>query len=238
MPDVIDAWEMTPEQYVEKFTRYRGWLGSLWTNYYQPCLYMITRDGMTGRVVNRTHWILENLGRWADDDLSLVAYCTRSLLELVAILWSVDRTDEWQRFFALAATDVADCAKMVMRLGIGPEEEGRQLLEDLKQSYKQVELAVPEDIQRARTDAKNAGYLREYDEAFKLLSKFVHPTPLVLFSPPTDADILDTIRTYFFSKAIKYVHTIYCLAAEQSGYNPAELDLTGQLAQLRAELAQ
>jgi len=238
MRDVIDAWEMTPEQYVKEFARYRGWLGSLWTNYYQSCQYMITHDGMTGRVVNRTHWILENLGRWADDDLSLVAYCTRSLLELVVILWSVDRTDEWQRFFALAATDVADCTEMVMRLGIGPEEEGRRLLKDLKQNYKQVGLAVPEEYQRTGTDAKNAGYLREYEEASKLLSKFVHPTPLVLFSPPIDPDELDTLRTYFFIKAIKYVHTIYCLAAEQSGYNPAEIDLAGQLAQLRTELAQ
>lgn len=238
MRDVINAWEMTPEQYVKKFTRYRDWLGSLWTSYYQPSQNLFTRDSMTGRVVNRTNWVLDNLRRWADDDLSLVAYCTRSLLELVVILWSVDRTRDWKRWFGLAATDVADCTEMIIRLGIGHEEEGRQLLKDLKQNYKQVGLAVPEDIQRAHTDAKNAGYLREYDEAFKLLSKFVHPTPLVLFSPPIDADKLDTFRTYFFIKAVKYVHTIYCLAAEQSGYDPAELDLKGQLAQLRAELAQ
>lgn len=238
MRDAIDAWEMTPEQYVREFVRYHDWLNSLWNKHYVACQDMISRDGMTGRVVNRTNWILDNLGRWTGDDLSLVAYCTRSLLELVVILWSVDRTGDWKRWFGLAATDVVDCTEMIIRLGIGPEEEGRQLLKNLKQNYKQVGLAVPEDIQRAHTDAKNAGYVREYDEAFKLLSKFVHPTPLVLFSPPIDADKLDTFRTYFFIKAVKYVHTIYCLAAEQSGYDPAELDLKGQLAQLRAELAQ
>jgi len=238
MRDAIDAWEMTPEQYVREFVRYHDWLNSLWNKYYVACQDMTSRDGMTGRVVNRTNWILDNLGRWAGDDLSLVAYCTRSLLELVVILWSVDRTGDWKRWFGLAATDIVDCTEMIIRLYSGPEEEGRQLLKDLKQNYKQVGLAVPEDIQRAHTDAKNAGYLREYDEAFKLLSKFVHPTPLVLFSPPIDADKLDTFRTYFFIKAVKYLHTIYCLAAEQSGYDPAELDLKGQLAQLRAELAQ
>jgi hypothetical protein len=238
MRETIDAWEMTPEQYVKEIARYHDWLGSLWTNYYQACQYMITRDGMTGRVVSRANWILDNLMHWADDDVSLVAYCTRSLFELAVILWSVDRSGDWQRWFGLAATDLTDCVKKIIRLGIGPEEEGRQNLRDLKEAFGQVGLVVPEETQRVRTEAENAGYLQEYDEAFQWLSKFVHPTPMVLFGPPIDAQNLDKLRKYFLMKAVKYVHTIYCLAAEQSGYNLGEIDLAGHLAQLRTELAQ
>jgi hypothetical protein len=237
MQDASNAGEMTLEQYVKELARYRDWLESLWVDYYTTCQMMISRDGMTGRVVSRASLILDNLVGWVDDDLSLVAYSARSLLELAVILWSVDRTKDWRRWFALAATDLADCVKRVIRVRIGREDEGRQNLKDLRQNYEQVGLVVPEETQRMRTEAENAGYVQEYDEAFQVLSKFVHPTPMVLFSPPFDVQILDGLRKYFLTKAVKYLHTVYCLAAEQCGYNPAKNDLAEDLSQLRAELS-
>lgn len=237
MREAIDAWEMTPEQYVKEFARYHDWLGSLWNHYYEACQYKITRDGLTGRVVSRANWILENLMNWADDDVSLVAYCTRSLFELAVVLWSVDRSGDWERQFGLAATDLTDCVKRVIRQRIGREDEGHQNLKDLEQAYEQIGVVVPEVWQRVRTEAGSAGYLQEYDEVFQLLSKYVHSTPMVLFSPRIDAQNLNKLRTYFLDKAVKYLHTTYCLAAEQSGYNPAKIDLAGQLAQLRGELS-
>jgi len=236
MSETIDAW-MTPEQYVTEIGRYRDWLGSLWTQYYKACQLKFTRDDMTGRVVSRANWILDNLMNWAGEDLSLVAYCTRSLFELVVILWSVDRSDDWERQFGLAATDLTDCVKTVIKQRTGHEEEGRQNLVDLKQAYEQIGLVVPETWQRIRTEAGNAGYSQEYDEVFQLLSKYVHSTPMVLFSPRIDAQNLNKLRTYFLDKAVEYLHTAYCLAAEQSGYNPAEIDVAAELARLRAELA-
>jgi hypothetical protein len=235
MQERVDDWDQAREKYVTQFTQYHAWLGELFDRHYAENLDKLSRDGMTGRVVGRAIWDLENLTNWMDAPLPLAAYCIRSLLELATILWSVERTGDWRRWYGFAAKDLFDCVRKAARQDPDHEGEGLKLVEGLRQAYEQAGVEVPEETESTFTEAENGGYSSEYDEAFKLLSKFVHPTPLMLFAPVSVCNN-DVFRRYFLMKSLKYLRTIYCLAAEQSGYNPSGIDIAEQLAQLRAEL--
>jgi len=232
----VEDWNQARDRYVEQFTRYRAWLGELLDHHYADNLDQLSQDGMTGRIVGRTIWALENLMKWMDAPVPLVAYCVRSLLELATILWSVERRGDWLRWYGFAATDLIDCARKSALQDPDSEDEGLRVVEDLKQAYQKAGIDVPKEAEKTFAEAENGGYSSEYAETFKLLSKFVHPTPLVLFGPAGLYDN-DVFRRFFLMKSLKYLRTVYCLAAEQSGYNPAEIDVAGELARLRAELA-
>ena len=96
-------------------------------------------------------------------------------------------------------------------------------------------IPISDHTQSFHDEAKNGHYKREYDEVFQFLSKYVHQTPVTLVGPEQLVDST-RVRRFFLMKSVRYLRTIYCLAAQQSGYNPAGLDQKRQMVDLRADL--
>jgi hypothetical protein len=236
MPGQDGELNQTVTELKEQLLQRRPSLQALSTAYYGFRLDELSQSGLIGRIVTRALWDLDNLVTWMGSPLQLVAYSTRSLLELTTILWSVERTGDWQRWYGLAARDASDCVERAMTLRPGHEDEGRKVINELFEAYGKAGVVVPAKTEVVSVEAKNGGYSSEYYVTFKVLSKFVHPTPLTLFAPPIAVTGNEVFRSYFLTKSLKYLHSIYCLAAEYAAYNPAGIDIATELALLRAEL--
>ena len=88
----MESWDKAHSKYVLQLDRYRTWFGILMSEYLLSCSGKITRDGLTGAIVGRTQLDLANLIQWIDGPIFLIAYCTRSLLELATASWSIEQT--------------------------------------------------------------------------------------------------------------------------------------------------
>lgn len=231
----MESWDTAHSNYTLQLERYRTWFGILASEYFSSCSGKVTRDGLTGAIVGRTQLDLDNLIQWMDGPIFLIAYCTRSLLELATSLWSIEERGDWRRWYGLMARDLIDIVKRTSAIDPDGEEEAVSTIQAFRADFVKSGIPVADHTQSFREEAKNGHYKREYDEVFQLLSKYVHPTPVTLIGPEQLVDSV-IVRRYFLMKSLKYLRTIYCLAAKQSGYNPAGLDLKRQLLDLRANL--
>jgi len=231
----IESWGKVLSKYVLQLDRYRTWFSILASEYFSSCSGKVTRDGLTGAIVGRTQLDLANLVQWIDSPIFLIAYCTRSLLELATASWSIEQTGDWRRWYGLMARDLIDIMERASVIDPDGGEEVASAIQAFKADFCRSEIPVSDHTQSFHEEAKNGHYKREYDEVFQLLSKYVHPTPVTLVGPEQLVDSA-VVRRFFLMKALKYLRTIYCLAAKQSGFDPAELDPDKQLSELRSEL--
>ena len=233
----MESWDTAHSNYILQLERYRTWFGILVSEYFSSCSGKVTLDGLIGAVVSRARSDADNLRQWIDEPISLVAYCTRSLLELSTMMWSIDRNRDLGRWYGFMVRDLIEVVRKVTGTSASEKTEMAKVLDDISVEYCAAGIAIPEHHENSKDEAQGAGYLKEYDEVNQLLSKYIHPTPLTLIGPEQLVDSV-IVRRYFLMKSMKYLRTIYCLAAKQSGYNPAgaEVDVTRQLAILRADL--
>jgi len=236
MPQIGD-WSDVRGNYATKLSQYQKWLEALDTQYFRSCRGNTSLDGVTGSIVRRAVWDLGNLVKWLDGPVFLVAYCTRSLLELTVMMWSLDRDKDFRRWYGYMASDLIELAADVTGASDTERNEMEAVVQDFKNRYAAAGVEIPKGHENSRIEARRAGYLREYDDVFRLLSKYVHPTPLTLLLP-TQMTAGPMILRYFYMRSLKYLRTVYCLAAAQSGYNPAgdDVNVTRELEILRADL--
>ena len=231
----IESWDTAHSRYVLELDGYRTWFGILASEYFSSCLGKVTRDGLTGAIVGRTRFDVGNLIQWMDGPIFLIAYCTRSLLELATASWSIEETGDWSRWYGLMAKDLIDIVERMPAIDPDGGEEAASTIQTFRADFGKRRILVADHTQSFREEAKNGHYKREYDEVFQFLSKYVHPTPVTLVGPEQLVDST-RVRRFFLMKSVRYLRTIYCLAAKQSGYNPAGLDLKKQMVDLRADL--
>lgn len=200
-------WNEQRRPYKESLQLYCSWLGLLVSNYFSSCRRKISRDGITGAIVVRAAWDTGNLIDWIDAPLPLVAYCTRSLLELVVSLQSIERTGDWRSWFGFMAKDYADLINKVSLIAPESNIEASRLNKERETVYANNDIPLPERTPSVQSIAKIAGLSREYNEINRLLSKFVHPTALALLASD---DLMDStvLRRYFLARSMLYVNTI------------------------------
>jgi hypothetical protein len=231
----MESWDTARSKYVLELDGYRTWFGILASKYFSSCSGKVTRDGLTGAIVGRARFDVGNLIQWMDGPIFLLAYCTRSLLELATASWSIEETGDWSRWYGLMAKDLIDIVGRTSAIDSDGGEEVASTIQAFKADFGKSGIPVADHTQSFHEEAKNGHYTREYEEVFQLLSKYVHPTPVTLVGPEQLVDSA-IVRRFFLVKSVRYLRTIYCLAAKQSGYNPAQLDLDKQLSELRSEL--
>jgi len=205
------------------------------SQYFSSCTGKVTRDGLTGAIVGRARFDVGNLIQWMDGPIFLLAYCTRSLLELATASWSIEETGDWSRWYGLMAKDLIDIVERASAIDPDGGEEAASTIQAFRADFGRSGIPISDHTQSAYEEAEKGHYTREYHEVFRFLSKYVHPTPLTLIGPEQLVDSV-IVRRLFLMKSLKYLRTIYCLAAKQSGYNPAGLDLKRQMVDLRADL--
>lgn len=231
----MEIWDTAHSRYVLQLDQYRTWFGILASEYFSTCSGKVTRDGLTGAIVGRAQLDLGNLIQWMDGPIFLIAYCTRSLLELATASWSIEETGDWSRWYGLMARDLIDIVERTSAIDPDGGEEAASTIRAFRADFVKSRIPVADHTQSFREEAKNGHYKREYDEVFQLLSKYVHPTPVTLVGPEQLVDST-IVRRFFLMKSLRYLRTIYCLAAKQSGFDPAKLDLDKQMSELRSEL--
>jgi len=230
-------WIDAKNEYIAQLTRYGKLLKDLDSRYFETCAESTSLDGLTGAIVRRAQWDLDNLLKWIDGPVFLVAYCSRSLLELSVMMWSIDRNRDFRRWYGFMARDLIELASKVTGTSEAENTEMAAVVQDLTDRYSAAGITIPAGHEDSKQEAKSAGYLKEYNDVFQLLSKFVHPTPLTLLLPSRMVTGTIAVR-YCLVTSLKYLRTVYCLAAAQSGYNPpgGEMDVEHELAILRQEL--
>ena len=133
------------------------------------------------------------------------------------------------------AKDLIDIVERMPAIDPDGGEEAASTIQSFRADFGKSRILVADHTQSFREEAKNGHYKREYDKVFQFLSKYVHPTPVTLVGPEQLVDST-RVRRFFLMKSVRYLRTIYCLAAKQSGYNPAGLDLKKQMVDLHADL--
>ena len=231
----MESWEKACRNYALQLDRYHTWFGVLASEYFSSCSGKVTRDGLTGAIVGRAQLDLGNLIQWMDGPIFLIAYCTRSLLELATASWSIEQTGDWRRWYGLMARDLIDIVERTSAIDPDGGEEAASTIQVFRADFGRSGIPISDHTQSFHEEAKNGHYKREYDEVFQFLSKYVHPTPVTLIGPEQLVDSV-IVRRFFLMKSMRYLCTIYCLAAQQSGYNPAGIDVKEHLSILRTDL--
>jgi len=128
-------------------------------------------------------------------DASLLAWRARNLLELsVWALYSAKSRDNARRLFEDAGRDANDLYDVFSKWGKATAQDADWLDSFTNAKRTLSERATSEGIEsldgsfkRVRDAAQECGMGQHFSLSIKLLSKFAHPTALLIFAPPNEA---------------------------------------------------
>lgn len=152
---------------------------------------------------------VRELNNFADRPLSLVAWASRNLLELM--VWTKFSAASPLNAHAFLVETVKDFLELRTFAGKHPtEEEDPGIREALESQFKQVDELVsrivfdskPDKFKRVSDVAEELGFNPHFAREYKILSKYAHPTAMSLFLNDHDAD--KDLRAGFTRNALSY----------------------------------
>lgn len=149
------------------------------------------------------HLQLERLHDWVEAPLDLLAFVTRSLMEL--LFWTeyaLETEQNAKRFFEEQRIDLAE---LVRKAITAFETEAEEMFDETPEG-----LADLLDVKAKRVDGTKRGALDAY--TFKLCSKYMHPSSWLLVDLENRINS-ETNRKLFWMMSLRYAASIAALLA-------------------------
>ena len=147
-----------------------------------------------------------------DDDLPVIAYYSRNLLEVVIWTKFCFQSDKNARiFYSDAGRDADDLLKRNLEYSIDKEGTTAARKKLKKNAAKQNICDIEKRFTNIRKAVKEVGLNKQFLLQNKLFSKFAHPTALQIISPRSGQEAQDYANSFYIQACVNYSESIRVL---------------------------
>ncbi|MBL4830155.1 MAG: hypothetical protein JKY55_09775 [Aliivibrio sp.] len=147
-----------------------------------------------------------------DDDLPVIAYYSRNLLEVgIWTAFCFQSAENAHIFYSDVGRDGDDLLKKNLEMGIDKESTITARAELKQNAAKQNVHDIEQRFTSVHKAAKEVGLEKLFLCANKQLSKFAHPTALQIISPRSGQEAQDLAKSFYTQASVQFCQSIYIL---------------------------